>query len=115
MKKHFKDDFFTFQQDGVPSHTANKTQDWCESHFPAIWRKKLWPLSSPDLNPLDFCVWSILEKEDCTSTHDNTEALKKFLKQEWAKIPQETFCATVKSFRGRLKHVIEAKGSHIEK
>ena len=41
MKKHFKDDPFTFQQDGAPSHTANKTEDWCESHFPAFWRKKL--------------------------------------------------------------------------
>ena len=27
MKKHFKDNPFTFQQDGAPSHTANKTQD----------------------------------------------------------------------------------------
>ena len=33
MKKHFKNDPFTFQQDSAPSHTANKTQDWCESHF----------------------------------------------------------------------------------
>ena len=56
MKKHFKDDPFTFQQDGAPSHTANKTQDWCESHFPAFWRKELWPPSLPDLNHLDFCV-----------------------------------------------------------
>ena len=46
MKKHFEDDH------GVPSHTANKTHDWCESHFPAFWRKKLWLPSSPDLNPL---------------------------------------------------------------
>ena len=36
MKKHFKDDPFTFQQDSAPSHTANKTQDWCESDFPAF-------------------------------------------------------------------------------
>ena len=34
--------------------------------------------------------------------HDTMEALKKFLEQEWAKIPQETFREAVKSFRGRL-------------
>ena len=57
MKKYFKDAYpFTFQQDGALSHTANKTQDWCESHFPAFWRKELWPPSLPDLNHLDFCV-----------------------------------------------------------
>jgi len=115
MKKHFKDRPFTFQQDGAPSHTANKTQDWCEHHFPSFWRKELWPPSSPDLNPLDFCVWSILEKEACATAHDNTETLKKSLEREWAKIPQETFRAAVKSFRGRLERVIAAKGGHIEK
>ena len=56
MKKHYKDDPFTFQQDGAPSHTINKTQDWCESHFPAFCRKELWLPSLPDLNHLDFCV-----------------------------------------------------------
>jgi len=115
MKKHFKDRPFTFQQDGAPSHTANKTQDWCERHFPAFWRKELWPPSSPDLNPLDFCVWSILEKEACATAHDSTETLKKSLARQWAKIPQETFRAAVKSFRGRLERVIAAKGGHIEK
>ena len=87
MKKHFRDDVFTFQQDGAPLHTANKTQTWCEHHFPRFWKKELWPPSSPDLNPLDFCILSILEKEACMTAHTNTEALKKSLKREWAKIP----------------------------
>ena len=26
MKKHFRDEVFTFQQDDAPSHTTNKTQ-----------------------------------------------------------------------------------------
>ena len=40
MKKHFRDEVFTFQQDGVPLHTTNKTQTWCEHHFPRLWRKE---------------------------------------------------------------------------
>ena len=64
--------------------------------------------------PLDFCVWSILEKEACATAHTNTEVLKKSLKQEWAKIPQQTFPAAVKSFRRRFKRIIEAKGKHIK-
>ena len=80
MKKHFRDEVFTFQQDGAPLHTANKTQTWCEHHFPRFWRKELWPLSSADLNPLDFCILSILEKEASATAHTNTEALKKSLK-----------------------------------
>ena len=80
MKKHFRDEVFTFQQDGAPLHTANKTQTWCEHHFPRFWIKELWPPLSPDLNPFDFCVWSILEKEACATAHTNTEALEKSLK-----------------------------------
>ena len=88
MKKHFRDEVFTFQHDGAPLHTANKTQTWCEHHFSRFWRKELWPPSSPDLSPLDFIIWFILEKEVCMTTHTNTEALKKSLKRKWAKIPQ---------------------------
>ena len=111
-KKHFRDEVFTFQQDGALSHTANETQTWCEHHFPRSWRKKSWPPSSLDLNPLDFCVWSILEKEACVTAHTNIEALKKSLKRKWAKIPQQTFHAAVKSFKRRLERIIEAKGEH---
>ena len=114
MKKHFRDQVFAFQQDGALSHTANKTQTWCENHSPRFWRKELWPPSSTDLNTLDFCVWSILEKKACATAHTNTEALKKSLKREWTKITQQTFRAAVKSFRRRLERIIEAKGGHIK-
>ena len=114
MKKHFRDKVFTFQQDGAPSHTANKTQTWYEHHFPRFWRKELWPPSSPDLNPLDFCVWCILEKEACVTAHTYTEALKKSLKRKWATIPEQTFRTAVKSFSRGLECIIEAKCRHIQ-
>ena len=56
MKKHFKDAGFTFQQDGAPSHTSNKTQQWCKTNFPNFWPKNIWPSSSPDRNPMDFSM-----------------------------------------------------------
>ena len=71
------------------------------------------PPSSPNLNSLDFCVRSILEKETCVTAHTNTEALKKSLKRKCAKIPQQIFHAAVKSFR-RLECIIKAKGRHIK-
>ena len=50
MKKHFKNKPFMFQQDSAPSHTANKTQEWCKSHFLTFWKKEVWPPSSLALN-----------------------------------------------------------------
>ncbi|QQP41651.1 Putative transposable element, partial [Caligus rogercresseyi] len=44
------------QQDGSPTHTAKNVQDWCADNFYHFWSKELWPLSSPDCNPLDLVM-----------------------------------------------------------
>ena len=114
MKKHFGNKNFTFQQDGAPSHMSRKTQVWCRANFMNFWSKEMWPPASPDLNPLDFNIWLILEAKACAKTQNNIEGLKVSLKKAWAKIPQEKLCISVESFRGRLKRVVKAKGGHIE-
>ncbi|XP_076042036.1 uncharacterized protein LOC143025940 [Oratosquilla oratoria] len=114
MKKHFKDHPFTFQQDGAPSHTSRKTQDWCSRQFSRFWSKEMWPPSSPDLNPMDFCVWSLLEAKACSVAHSSVDALKQSLQREWVKIPQDKLRASVENFRERIERVIRVKGDHIE-
>ena len=51
---------WTFQQDGVKLHTHHLTQQWCRDHFPALLDRYQWPPNSPDLNPLDYCIWDEL-------------------------------------------------------
>ena len=46
-----------FQQDNGTSHTHQETQDWCSQHFPSFIDKDTWPANTPDLNPLDYCIW----------------------------------------------------------
>ena len=41
---------------------AKSTQDWLQAHHLPFISKEEWPPYSPDLNPLDFCLWSILKK-----------------------------------------------------
>ena len=50
---------FTFQQDGEPCHTAKCVQNYLKETVPSFWEKEIWPASSPDLNPLDYYVWSV--------------------------------------------------------
>jgi len=38
-----------------------------------------WPSASPDLNPLDYALWSRLEAMACTKRHPNLESLKRAL------------------------------------
>ena len=69
-KDHFGDGtLWTFQQDGATAHTANVAQNWCRDNLPRFWSKEMWPPCSPDLNPMDFSIWSILEAKACSKVH----------------------------------------------
>ena len=74
----------------------------------------MWPPSSPDLNPFDFSMWSMLEKDVCSSEKHSVDHLKKSLQKAWADISQKKICAAVEAFRPRLKKVIDANGGQIK-
>jgi hypothetical protein len=33
---------YIFQQDGVPAHNSNATQDWCRENLPEFWLKEMY-------------------------------------------------------------------------
>ena len=80
-----------------------------------FWPKELWPPSSPDLNPMDFAIWSILESKACSSNHRSIESLMVKLKSCWDEISQETLRASCNQVADRLTRVVKAKGGYIEK
>ena len=105
---------FIFQQDGAPAHTSKATQSWIQTKIQGFISKEKWPSYSPDLNPMDYSVWSILQANACFDSHRNINALKQKLCREWAKIPQETLCAAIEALPDRIKRVIQNKGGYIE-
>ena len=113
-KQHFKDKPWTLQQDSAPFHGSKFTQSWILRKIPSFISKEDWPAWSPDLNSLDYSIWSILEKRVCSTPHQTLESLKAKLIKEWDAIPQEMLRATCKSFPDRLKAIVKNKGSYIE-
>ena len=113
-KKIYKKRRFTFQQDGAPAHTSRLAQSWCQEKLPAFISKEEWPPSSPDLNPLDFSLWAILEAKACAKEHTNLEALKRSLIKAWESIPEEQVRTACAGFQDKLKKVVMAKGWYIE-
>ena len=112
---HFGDErLWTFQQDGATAHTANISQSWCRNNLPRFWSKEKWPPCSPDLNPMDFSIWSVLETSACSKVHHSVKDLKVSLKRAWADIPQDTMRVAVEDVRRRLKKVLASNGGHFE-
>ena len=105
----------TLQQDGATAHTAKMVQAWCKDNFKSFWSNELWPPSFPDLNPMDFGIWSILERKACAVSHSNVEKLKKKLKESWAKIESETIRGTCDQVIYRLCRVILKRADILNK
>ena len=110
----FNGNSFVFQQDGAPAHTANSTQDWLRRNIPGFISKDQWPPYSPDLNPMDYSIWSILETKACSKSRKSIESLKKSLVVEWEKVPQEVLRAAVEALQGRITAVIKNNDGYIE-
>ena len=58
--------------------------------FKGFWDKNMWPPSRPNLNPMDFAIWSILEIDVCPAPHNGTAALKQALENAWYSISEDT-------------------------
>ncbi|QQP35438.1 Putative DD37D maT transposase, partial [Caligus rogercresseyi] len=109
VQREYPTALLLFQQDGAPSHTSKLVQSFCTDMFADFWSKDLWPPSSPDLNPMDFGILSILETRVCSKSWPSVEILKKKLIQTWASLSEEEIPACVASTVRRLKAVVEAK------
>ena len=113
-QEHFSGRNWIFQQDSAPSHKAKKVQQWCRDEFPEIISSDEWPSYSPDLNPLDYSIWGILEAKVCSKSYNNIESLKQAIKEEWDKIRQEFVRTSIEKFPQKLDACIRANGAHFE-
>ena len=54
-----------------------------------IIRVSLWPPSSPNLYPLDYAKWGVLENKTNATLHQNIGSLKTAIEEEWNKMSEE--------------------------
>ena len=70
-------------------------------------RKIIQPDLRPDLNPLDYTKWGVLENKTIANSHPNIGSLKTAIKEEWNKIPKEFILKTCKFFWRCVDTIIE--------
>ena len=70
--------------------------------------------SSPDLNPLDYFVWSYVENITNMTSHNTKASLIPTIHRVFAELPSALVEKACSQFRNRIEAVIEAEGSYIE-
>jgi len=54
-------DYYVFQQDGAPAHRSRDTVIMLQRETPEFIPPEMWPPNSPDLNPVDYSIWGMLQ------------------------------------------------------
>jgi len=71
----------------------------------------LWPPNSPDLNPVDYSVWSILQEKVYKTRITDLDDLKHHIRTKWAKLDHAVIAAAV---RRHLSACVRVGGGHFE-
>ena len=107
-QKYIKDDnFFIFQHDNDPKHTATLTKQWFTTNEVF---KLDWPSQSPDLNPIEN-LWSLLDRSLVNRAPQNEQQLFQCLKDGWNALPKSYLQDLIESMPRRCQAVIESKGN----
>ncbi|CAF1271662.1 unnamed protein product [Didymodactylos carnosus] len=109
--KQFGDDWI-YQQDGAKPYTDKLSMEWCYDNIPAIIDKQRWPPNSPELNPLDYSVWTEFVQQINWNVVRSKQTLIEELKRSVKKIRTETVLKSWKSWTNRLHRLKRINGNY---
>ena len=105
IKELLGSEFFIFQQNSAPAHWSRETVDLLSTEITDFISPTLWPPNSPDLDPVDYKIWSILQERVYQTHICDADHLKQQLVEEWNCFDQ----GIVQSMNDKiaLEHVFE--------
>jgi inhibitor of nuclear factor kappa-B kinase subunit alpha len=107
-------EYFIFQQDSAPAHRARETVTLLETATPAFIAPNLWPPNSPDLNPVDYKIWSVMQEKVYRTKVRDVDDLRRRILDAWDELDQRVLDSAVKQWRVRLRACVEADGGQFE-
>ena len=78
---------WVWQQDSAPAHKSKETQGWFRKECYDFVPFSHWSPSSPDLNPLDYFVWSRVENITNMTSHNTKASLIATIRRVFAELP----------------------------
>ena len=104
-------DFFTFN---APASRACDTVEFLFRNTPDFISPLLWPPNSPELNPVDYEVWGVLQQRIHHSRIRDVDHLKQCLIEEWRCFDQNIIDRAFGQWHVRLRACVRANGGHFE-
>ena len=98
-------DYFTFQQDGAPAHSARETVELLKVETPDFIPPNLWPPNSPDLNPVDYKIRGILQERVYKTSSKDVDELRDQIAEKWDKLNQRIMIKQLDSGERDFKRV----------
>jgi len=72
----------------------------------------LWPSNSPDLNPVDYKVWGVMQHRVYECRMNSVDELKLHLTDVWNSLQQNIIDAAINDWRKQLSACVHADGQH---
>ena len=88
--------------------------EFLEREMPQFISPLLWPPNLPNLNPVNYSVWSILQGVHYKTHITDLDDLKHRIRTEWAKLDHADIAAAVRQWRRRLSACVKVGGGHFE-
>ena len=97
--------FYVFQQDSAPAHRASETIELLTMETPEFIPPTLWPPNSPDLNPVDYKVWSVMQEKVYKQLIKDIDELRARVLTAWDEMDQCIIDAAIRQWRTYLRHL----------
>ena len=107
-------EYYTFQQDGAPTHRARETVELLTRETPNFIPPNLWPPNSPDLNPVDYKILGVMQEKVYKTKIRDIEELRERIINAWEEFDQLVIDAAIGKWRTRLEACVKAEGGHFE-
>jgi len=92
-RRLYPDNDFVFMQYSAPSHCAKATQNFLRDNMPNFISSQEWTPHSPDLNPLEYSVWDILQElvyEGRREPFANLKDFQNVIRDKWHDVDVQT-------------------------
>lgn len=109
-----------FMHDGAPAHFSNNARRYLDEVYANRWigrgGTQNWPARSPDLNPLDFCIWGFLKTLVYSTPVENIDDLRDriIVACETIRNTPGLFQRIRNSIRRRVESCILVEGRHFQ-